>query len=50
MTVSDATVKRHRWTVAEIHHFIERSAFRPGDRLELIEGEVIDMAPLQHQD
>ena len=46
MAVSDATVQRHRWTVAEIHRFIEHGAFRPEDRLELIEGELIDMAPI----
>ena len=46
MAVSDATVQRHRWTVAEVHRFIERGAFRPEDRLELIEGELIDMAPI----
>ncbi len=42
----EVTAQRHRWTVAEIHHFIERGAFRPEDRLELIEGELIDMAPI----
>jgi Uma2 family endonuclease len=46
MAVSEETVQRHRWTVAEIHRFIERGAFRPEDRLELIEGELIDMAPI----
>lgn len=46
MAVSEATVQRHRWTVAEIHRFIQRGAFRPEDRLELIEGELIDMAPI----
>lgn len=38
--------RRHRWTVAEYHHHIERGAFRPEDRIELIEGELIDMPPI----
>ena len=38
--------RRHRWTVAEYHRHIERGAFRPEDRIELIEGELIDMSPI----
>ena len=39
-------MQRHRWTVADMRRFIERGAFKPEDRLELIEGELIDMAPI----
>ena len=46
MAVSETTVQRHRWTVADIHRFIERGALRPEDRIELIEGELIDMVPV----
>lgn len=36
---------RHRLTVAEYHRMAEAGIFAPDERVELIEGEVIDMAP-----
>lgn len=37
---------RHRFTVAEYHHMAETGMFAPDARVELIEGEVIDMPPI----
>lgn len=37
---------RHRITVAEYHRMGEASIFTEDDRVELIEGEIIDMAPI----
>ncbi len=37
---------RHRISVAEFHRMGEAGVFKPGQRVELIEGEVIDMAPI----
>ena len=46
MAATTTAAPRHRWTVADLHRFIERGAFNPEDRLELIEGDLIDMAPI----
>lgn len=37
---------RHRLTVAEYHRMAEAGIFAPDARVELIEGEVIDMPPI----
>ncbi|MDN5870991.1 MAG: Uma2 family endonuclease [Nitrococcus sp.] len=37
---------RHRLTTADYHKMGEAGVFRPTDRVELIEGEIIDMAPI----
>ena len=37
---------RHRLTVAEYHRMAEAGIFSPDARVELIEGEVIDMPPI----
>jgi Uma2 family endonuclease len=37
---------RHRFTVAEYHRMAETSMFAPEARVELIEGEIIDMPPI----
>lgn len=37
---------RHRITVAEYHRMAEAGIFTEDDRVELIEGEIIDMAPI----
>lgn len=39
-------VQRHRLTVAEYHRMAETGIFSPDARVELIEGEVIDMPPI----
>ncbi len=37
---------RHRLTVSDFHRMGEAGIFAVGDRLELIDGEVIDMSPI----
>ena len=44
-TTSDI-FQRHRLTVAEYHRMAETGIFSPDARVELIEGEVIDMPPI----
>jgi Uma2 family endonuclease len=39
-------LRKHRLTVADYHRMGEIGLFAPGTRVELIEGEVIDMAPI----
>jgi Uma2 family endonuclease len=36
---------KKRWTVEEYHRAAEAGVFRPGERLELIKGEIIVMSP-----
>lgn len=40
------TARRHRWTTAEYRKLIEAGVFTEDDRIELIEGELIEMAPI----
>jgi Uma2 family endonuclease len=35
----------HRWTRAEYEHIVDVGGFSPGARLELLDGEIIDMSP-----
>ena len=37
---------RHRLTVSDFHRMGEAGIFAPGDRVELIDGEVIDLSPI----
>jgi len=37
---------RHRFTVDDWHRMIEAGLFRKGQRLELLDGEIYDMAPI----
>ncbi|TCZ56708.1 Uma2 family endonuclease [Roseicella aquatilis] len=39
-------VKRHKLDVREYYRMAEADIFEPGERVELIEGEIIDMAPI----
>ncbi|BBA34187.1 hypothetical conserved protein [Methylocaldum marinum] len=39
--------RRHRVTVDEYHRMGNAGIFSEDDRLELIEGEIIDMAPIE---
>ncbi|MDD5248581.1 MAG: Uma2 family endonuclease [Rhodocyclaceae bacterium] len=41
-----AAVPYHRWTVAEFHQMASAGLLDETDRVELIEGEMIDMAPI----
>ncbi len=45
-TIDPLSIRRHRWTVKELQRFVEHGAFLPEDRIELIAGELIDMAPI----
>lgn len=36
---------RHRFSRAQYERMVEAGVFGPGDRLELLDGEIIDMAP-----
>lgn len=37
---------QHRWSVADFYRMAEAGLISEGDRMELIEGELIDMAPI----
>lgn len=44
--VAEAVVQRHRLSVADYHRMGEAGIFEAGVRVELIDGEIIDMAPI----
>ena len=46
MSASQTALQRHRWNVAEYHRMVETGMLSSDDRVELIEGEIIDMAPI----
>ena len=37
---------RHRWTVAEYHHMAKVGLLNEDSRVELIDGEIVEMAPI----
>ncbi len=39
-------IARHRFTVAEYHQMAAAGVLRDDDRVELVEGEIVDMAPI----
>lgn len=41
-----STVVRHRFTVQEYHRLAEAGLFTEDDRVELIEGDILDMSPI----
>lgn len=41
----NAVIAPHRWTLEEYEHMVRSGVFEPGQHVELIEGEVIDMVP-----
>jgi Uma2 family endonuclease len=41
-----AEITRHRFTVEEYHKMAEAGVFTEDDRVELIEGEVVEMTPI----
>ncbi len=43
---SPASLPRHRWTVADLDRMLGSGLLGETDRVELIEGELIDMAPI----
>jgi Uma2 family endonuclease len=46
MNLTESWLPRHRLTVEEYHRMAEAGVLAPDARVELIEGEVIDMAPI----
>jgi Uma2 family endonuclease len=46
LTLEDPQIKHHLLTVEQYHRMGEAGVFAPDARVELIEGEVIDMAPM----
>jgi Uma2 family endonuclease len=40
------SLRRHRLTATEYHRMADAGILRPDARVELIEGEIIDMAPI----
>ena len=45
-TIPRTAPRRHRLTVSDFHRMGEAGIFAAGDRVELIDGEVIDMSPI----
>ena len=41
-----AQLSHHRWTVADVERMLGSGLLDESDRVELIEGELIDMAPI----
>src|SRR5688500_2770387 len=46
MSAADTSIRRHRITVDEYYRMAEVGLLAPDVRVELIEGEIIDMAPI----
>jgi Uma2 family endonuclease len=46
MSISIATLPHRKFTVDEYHKFIEQGVFKPEERIELWEGEFIEMSPI----
>ncbi|HUF73627.1 MAG TPA: Uma2 family endonuclease [Gammaproteobacteria bacterium] len=45
-TIADDTFNRHPFTVTDYYRMAEVGILIPGERVELIEGEIIDMPPI----
>ena len=46
MLINTAALPRRKFTVDEYHDFIEKGVFKPEERIELWEGEFIEMSPI----
>ncbi len=46
MSAVASLLQRHRYTVAEYYRMAETGILKPDERVELIEGEIIDMPPI----
>lgn len=46
VSVTELPVTRHRFTVEEFHMMGEAGIFHEDDRVELVEGEVVEMSPI----
>ncbi len=47
MSVSTAALPRRKFTVEEYHNFTESGVFKPEERVELWEGEFVEMSPIR---
>lgn len=47
MTSYTATLPHRKFSVEEYHNFIEQGVFKPEERIELWEGEFIEMSPIR---
>src|SRR3990167_4387414 len=45
ISVLDSPATRHRFSRIAFDRMVELGVFRPEDRIELLDGEIIDMAP-----
>lgn len=45
-TIADETIRRHTFTVAEYYRMADTGILGPEARVELVDGEIIDMAPI----
>lgn len=45
-TPAEHLIRRHRYTVDDFHRMGETGILRQDDRVELIQGEIVDMAPI----
>ena len=43
----EVEIPRRQFTVEEYHRMAEVGIFQPDERVELIEGEIVQMAPIQ---
>ncbi|CAG1020624.1 hypothetical protein MTYM_00401 [Methylococcales bacterium] len=46
MSAAAPLIQRHRYSVAEYYRMAETGILKPDERVELIEGEIIDMPPI----
>ena len=46
MSINTATLPNRKFTVDEYHDFIEKGVFKPEERIELWEGEFVEMSPI----
>jgi len=47
MSALPSTLPHRKFTVDEYHYFIEQGVFKPEERIELWEGEFIEMSPIR---
>ena len=43
--MTTATIQTHRWTRVDYEKMVESGVFRPEHRIELVDGEIVDMTP-----